>query len=221
MDCLKLITRWGSLGFLFALLTLSTVQAANVCDPTTGTRCVTIDSTLNARTNLGNSTRSTYNAITAANTAATAHTLTIESAAGTGFRLVEWCISTSNATAASAVNVIVNRRTTASTGGTALTNNGTGNTAITSFDGASSYSGIARLDGTLGTLGATIDQRQVQVGIIATGAGAEVGFCKRYGDSGEQLITVLAGVTNGISISVPSFGAGSLATSISATIIQD
>lgn len=221
MDCLRSITRWASLGLLFALCFCVEVYAANVCDPTTGTRCITVDSNLNGRTNLGVSTRSTFNAITAANTAATAHALHIESSAGTGFKLVQWCISVSNATAASSVNVIVNRRTTASTGGTALTNNGTGNTAITSFDEASSYGGIARLDGTAGTLGATLDQQQFQIGIIATGAGTDTPFCKRYGMSGEQLPTVLAGVSNGISISVPTLGAGSLATSINATIIAE
>lgn len=221
MGFLRSTIRWASLALIGGLLTASPALAANICDPTTGTRCITVDSNLNGRTNLGNSTRGTFNVITAANTAATAHALHIESSAGTGFKIVEWCVSVSNATAASSVSVIVNRRTTASSGGTALTNNGSGNTAITSFDGASSYGGIARLDGTAGTLGATLDQQQFQIGIIATGAGTDAPFCKRYGDSGEQLPTVLAGVTNGISISVPALGVGSLATSITATIIAE
>lgn len=218
MDYLKSIIRLVSAAIV---LSSSLVFAANVCDPSTGTRCATVDANLNLRNSWGASTRGTFQAVTTGNTAATAHALYIESAAGTGFKLVSWCIGLSNATAASSVNVIINRRTTASTGGTVLTNNGTGNTAITSFDGVSSYGGIARLDGTAGTLGATIEAHQVQIGIIATGAGGSIPFCKVYGTQGEQMPVVPAGVNNGISISVPSLGAGSLATSISAIIIAE
>jgi len=220
MGYLKSIIRLVSAVVLVCSIPLVSI-AANVCDPTTGTRCVTVDTNLNARTNLGVSTRTTYGVTTTANTAATAHTLSIEASAGTGYKLVEWCVGLSNATAASSVNVILNRRTTASTGGTALTNNGTGNTAITALNTSGTFGGIGRLDGTPGTLGATIEAHQVQIGIIATGAGGSIPFCKRYGNNGEMMPAVAAGVANGISISVPSLGAGSLATSITAIIIEE
>lgn len=196
-------------------------HAALICDETTGSRCATVDTNKNLRASQGASTRTTYRASVSGLTAATAHTLSIESAAGTGFKLSGFCVSVSNATAASSIAVTVARRTTASSGGTALTNNGTGTTAITSFDGDSSYGGIARIDGTPGTAGAVLDQYQFQIGIIATGAGSSLPFCVQYGQWGEQMPTVAAGVNNGLSIAVPSFGAGSQTTSISATIIAE
>lgn len=222
MDFLRSTIRLASLTLIGVLFAISWAVAANVCDPTTGTRCVTIDTNLNARTNYGTSTRTTYTASLSALTAATAHTMSIESSAGTGFKLVQWCVSLSNATAASSVAVTMNRRSTASTGGTLVTAEATGAQSVAKMDPtAGSYGGIVRLDGTLGTIGATLDQQQIQVGIIATGAGTERPFCKIYGSQGEQMPTVAAGVASGLTISVPTLGAGSLATSISATIIAE
>lgn len=218
MGRLRFIT-W-SISLLLIVLAAPT-QAALICDETTGSRCSTVDTNKNLRASQGASTRTTYIASVSAATAATAHTLSIESAAGTGFKLAKFCVTVSNAAAASSIAVTVQRRTTASSAGTALTNNGTGTTAITSMDGTSSYGGIARLDGTPGTAGAVLDQHQIQIGIIATGAGSEVPYCVQYGGLGEQMPTVAAGVNNGLSIAVPTLGAGSLATGITATIIAE
>jgi len=219
MGCSKLIIRLAS---ILVLLWAFPAIAANVCDPTTGTRCITVDTNNNGRVNYGVSTRVTYVASLSGLTAATAHTMSIESSAGTGFKLVTWCVSLSNATAASSVAVTLNRRSTASSVGTLVTAEATGANSVSKMDPVSgSFGGIVRLDGTLGTIGATLDQQQIQIGIIATGAGTERPFCKTYGTQGEQMPTIAAGVANGLTISVPTLGAGSLATSISATIIAE
>jgi hypothetical protein len=182
----------------------------------------TVDTAKNIRVSTGQSTRATYVASTSALAGATLHTLSIEASASLGFKLVQWCVGLSNATAASSVAITVNRRSTASTAGTALTAEGTGALSISKVDPASAnFGGVARSDGTLGTIGPTLDQYNFQVGIIATGAGSQQWVCQRYDYEGAQLPVVLAGVANGLSISVPSLGAGSLATSISATIIAE
>ena len=226
MDFLRSITRSVStlalaLG-LVAVALVTPASAANICDPTVGTQCQRVTTSGAAEIIRGKSVRPTYSVSFGALGAAAAHTVSIESSAGTGFRLTRWCISVSNATAASSVNVVVQRRTTASSGGTAATNEGTGTSVVSKFDPADgSYGGIARLDGTPGTAGAVLDQQNIQVGIIATGAGSEPGFCREYGTEGDKTPIAAAGVANGISIAVPSFGAGSLATSITAIIIAE
>lgn len=218
MDFSKLTIRSISLALMLAV----PGQAALLCDQTTTSRCDKIDTNNNLLIASGQSTRVSYIASLSGLTAATAHQLSIESSAGTGFKLAWWCIGLSNATAASTIAVVVNRRSTVSTGGTALTAEGTGATAISKMDpAAASFGGIARSDGTLGTIGPSTDQVNLEIGIIATGAGSERPFCQFYGQGGMQMPAVAAGVANGISISVPTLGAGSLATSISAGIIVE
>lgn len=182
----------------------------------------TVDTNKNFRISAGASTRATYIANASGLTAATAHTLAIDASAGTGFKLVGFCVSTSNATAASSIAITVQRRTTATTVGTLCTNNGTGTSCnVTTLGTSGTFGGSARVDGTLGTAGAVIDQYNYEVGIIATGAGSSPPFCVTYDSRSAQLPTSASGTANSIAISVPSFGAGSLATSIQATIIEE
>lgn len=222
MDFSKSRTRWASLTILVALCLTWAAVAANICDPTTGTNCQKINSAGSSDSVRGKPTRATYLASASGLAAATAHTLSIESPAGNTIRLTKWCIGLSNATAAVSVAVSINRRTTASSGGTALVAEGTGASTVSKMDPADgSFAGVGRIDGTLGTIGATIDQQNIQVGIIATGAGSVTPYCYEYGTEGDKVPILAAGVANGLTIAVPTLGAGSLATSISAVFIVE
>lgn len=207
---------------LFLLLPAPLLAQGIVIKSGADSNLVTADSNKNIRTSEGASTRVTYIANASGLAAATAHTLAIDSSAGTGFKLAGFCVSTSNATAASSVAITVQRRTTATTAGTLCTNNGTGTSCnVATLGTTGTFGGAVRVDGTLGTAGAVIDQYNYQVGIIATGAGAQAPFCITYDLRGVQLPTSASGTANVIVISVPSFGAGSLATSLQATIIEE
>lgn len=156
-----------------------------------------------------------------------AYSLSIESAAtGTGFRLLGWCAGLSNATAAALVTITVQRRTTASTGGTACTAEGTSaDCAITKMDpGDANYGGVARSTGTLGTGGAVLDQVGQTIGEIAAGGTADTPgpapVCVSYDQDSGKMPIVASGVANGLSILVSAPGAGGLAAgSISARIV--
>lgn len=185
----------------------------------------TVDLNKNLRTTTGSSTRPTYKATVATQATTAAILLSIESSAGTGFKLVKLCFGTSPATANAAITVTVRRTTTASSAGAALTAEGTGVTAISKMNpGDGNYGGIARLGGTPGTAGATLDQFAWTSGEVGAGA-ADPGsapFCADYGEQGGITPTVAAGVTNGLSINISSHGAGGLAAgAISATIIAE
>lgn len=177
----------------------------------------------------GQSTRATYIATVAGATTTAAYNLQLESASGVGFKVIKICVTYSlGATAAgTVVTTTVSRRTTASTGGTALTNEGTGTTAVSKLDPTSTnYTGLARgLAATLGTAGATIDQWQFAQTVVAgtTGITPISMVCKPYGDgTGEQPITAAAGTTNGIAVNVSAGGAGSLTVgSISMLFVQE
>ncbi len=175
----------------------------------------------------GRSVRPTYIASVGAQATTAAIQLSIESAAGTGFRLLGWCVSSSNATASAAITVTIQRRNTAaSSAGTALTNEGTGATAISKMDPADGdYGGVARLGGTPGTAGAVLDQHGFSIGEIGAGTADPMGpavFCINYDDGSGKAPVVAAGNTNGISITISSAGAGGLAAgAISARITAE
>lgn len=190
----------------------------------------TVDTNKNLRVVSGASTRQTFNATVAGATTTAAYNLQVESAAGQGFKVIEVCVTYAlGATAAGTViTTTVSRRTTASSGGTALTNNGTGTTAVTDLSGGGvAYGGLARgLAATLGTAGAVVDQWQFPQTVVAgtTGITPYTGVCRQYGSAqgGGQAIIVPAGVTNGLAVNVSAGGAGSLAVgSIRITFISE
>ena len=173
----------------------------------------------------GASSRVTYVASASGLATTALYNLTVEAGASQGFKVAQICVSTSNATAAAAVTVTVNRRTTASSGGTVIANEATGN-AVSKMDPAdASWAGIVRLTGTLGTIGPTLDSFSMKIGEIGAGAADPPSFpvfCRVYGRNGEKLPTVLAGVTNGLSVNVSAAGAGGLASgSISIVFIAE
>lgn len=189
----------------------------------------TDDAAVNANgallTNEGPSDRPTYTASSSALVTTALYSLAIESGASQGFKLSKFCVGLTNATAAAGVTISVVRTTAASSGGTALTAEGTGADSISKMDPADgNWPGIARRTGTL-TVGAVLDQFGVQVGELGAGAADPPGkaiFCKDYGLNGEKMPTVVSGVANGIAIRVSAPGAGGLAFgSISATVIAD
>ena len=163
----------------------------------------------------GASSRVTYVASASGLATTALYNLTVEAGASQGFKVTQICVSTSNATAAAPVTVTVNRRTTASSGGTVIANEATGN-AVSKMDPSdASWAGIVRLTSTLGTIGATLDSFSMKVGEVGAGT-ADVPsfpvFCRLYGLNGEKLPTVQAGVTNGLSVNVSAAGAGGLAS---------
>lgn len=175
---------------------------------------------------MGKSTRPTYIATVSAQVTTAAIVLSIESSASLGFRLAQWCFGVSNATAAAGVTVTLQRRTTASIGGTVVTAENTGTGGVAKMDPADgNFAGTVRLGGTLGTIGAVLDNVSFTIGELGAGTADSPGqrpFCKQYGLAGEKLPTVNSGTGNGVTITVGSQGAGALAFgSISATIIEN
>lgn len=197
---------------------LADVQIKSGASSTT----LTVNTANSALVQSGVSTRPTYTATLTALASTTANVLSIESSAGTGFKLSRVCIFVPNATASAAILITVQRRTTASSGGTALTAEGTGVTSISKHDPADgNYGGVARLNGTPGTAGAIVDAFGFWNAM--TGASPPIGpFCKEYGANGEKMPTVLSGTSNGLSISNSVVGAGGTALmTIAATIIAE
>ena len=158
--------------------------------------------------------RSTYVASVSGQATTAATLVSLEASSNQRVWISKVCVATSPATAAAAVTVTLQRRTTASSGGTALTNEGTGTTAVSKLDpNDSNFAGIARLNGTPGTGGAVIDQWGFVAPVITAGGAAP--FCLNYYDDGAgvpiKIPTIAAGVANGISVNVSAAGAGGLA----------
>lgn len=176
---------------------------------------------------VGKSTRPTFIASSGALVTTAAYSLSIEAGPSLGIKVTRICVGVSNATAAAGVTVTVQRRSTASSGGTALTAEGTGADAVSKLDpGDSNFSGVARRTGTLGTAGPVLDQWGFMVGEVGAGTADVPSLplqCVAYGGpTGEKPIVVQAGTANGISINVSAPGAGGLAFgSISATFISE
>ena len=175
----------------------------------------------------GRSSRPTYIASASALTTTALYGLAVESGSSQGFKLVQWCVGVTSATAAAGVTVTVRRTTAASSGGTVATAEGTGTVAVSKFDPADgNYPGVARGGAISTTNGATLDQLSFMVGEIGAGTADAHGIipiCKMYGGAtGEKPITVVSGTANGIAITVSSLGAGGLAFgSVSATVIVE
>lgn len=200
---------------LLLLLALPGLASAGVVVSTDGAQSIM---------QLGQSARPTYIAAVSGQATTAAVVLSIESSASTGFKLIRVCVSSSAATAGAAVTVTVQRRSTASSGGTALTAEGTGATTVTKMDPLdANFAGVARLGGTPGTAGAVLDQWSMVVPEVGTiDSQSPPPICKTYGDTGEKSPVVAAGTANGLSINVSAAGAGGLAGgSISATVIAE
>jgi len=215
---------------VLALLALSlpTVSSAAVqILDSAGTNKLAVNANGGASTVCGTSTRATYIASASGLATTAAFSLDIQAGSSKGFKLLKWCVGSSNATAAAAGTIVVQRRTAAPTGGaTAVaeqTASGTGG-AIDKMDPADgAFTGTVTVTPTLGTAGAVIDQVGLQIGIVATGAGSTPFVCQDYTVSGApKLPTVSAGTANGISILAPASGTGGLAAgSITAWIIEE
>lgn len=189
----------------------------------------TVDSLKNLRVIHGVSPRPWYIATVTGATTTAAYNLQVEASASLGLKIYRVCVTYSlGATAAGTViTTTVSRRTTASSGGTALTNEGTGTTAVTKLDySQANFSGLARgLAATLGTAGATLDQWAFPQTVVAatTGITPISLICREYGMSGgSQPIIVQAGTANAVAVNVSAGGAGSLAVgSISILFVQE
>lgn len=192
-------------------------------------RTAEVDANSGLRVSEGSSTRPTYVIALSAQATTAAMILSIEAPASSGVKLAGFCWNTSNATAAAAVTISVQRRTTASSGGVACTNegttvSGTGCSASKMDAADANFPGIARNGGTPGTAGAVLDQIGHQAGIVATGAGGTPPQCQWYGGAGSawKMPTIAAGIANGLTINVGAAGAGGIASgSISAYVIVE
>lgn len=200
---------------LLLLLFALPAGAANICDPITGSQCAKVTTTGAIETIEGQAHRATYIASSGALVTTALYNLSVESEASRGIKVMRVCVGITNATAAAGVTVTINRRSTASSGGVQLTQEGTGADAVSKVDPAdSNWSGVARRTGTLGTIGPTLDQWSFQVGELGAGAADPPGqpmHCKDYGRWGVKPLTVAAGTANGISVNVSAPGAGGLA----------
>lgn len=211
--------------FLALSLLATTTLADVIVKGGTGAGQTKVNSHGSIQVNEGASSRVTYTATVSGVATTALYNLTVEAGASQGYKVTQVCVGVSNATAAAAVNITINRRTTASSGGTVIANEATGN-AVSKMDPADpSWAGIVRLTGTLGTIGPTLDSFSFQVGELGAGTADAPGlatFCRIYGLNGEKLPTVVAGVTNGLSVNVSAPGAGGLASgSISITFVAE
>lgn len=164
----------------------------------------------------GASTLATYSCTMTALVSTALYSMQLDAEAGRGFKVQKICVSANSpATAAAAVTVTVNRRSTASTGGTAATQEGTASPSVSKFDPADgNWTGRCAQTPTLGTIGPLLDGWSQTVGEIGAGAAdpsSGTPFCKTYGDKSEKAPSVVSGTTNGISVSVTASGAGALA----------
>ena len=181
-----------------------------------GSDLATVNTAKSLLTVRGASTVPTYTC-TATGLASTAiYSMQLDAEVARGFKVQKICVSANSpATAAAAVSVTVNRRTTASTGGTAATQEGSASPSVSKFDPADgNWTGRCAQTPTLGTIGPLLDGWSQTVGELGAGAadpGSGTPICKTYGDESEKAPTVLAGTTNGLSVAVSAVGAGALA----------
>ncbi len=187
---------------------------------------LTVNTNKAALVSIGVSTRPTYIINGSGLTTTSAYNLNVEASASTGFKLLGWCVGLSNATAAVATTITVQRRTTASSNGTVCVAEQSSSCSMSKMDpGDANFDGVARVTATQGSAGAVLDAVGVQVGELGAGTADPAGpapICKFYGQAGEKLPIVSAGTANGISISVGTLGAGALAAgSISMYIIEE
>lgn len=181
-----------------------------------GSDLATVNSAKSLYVVRGASTVATYSCTMTALVSTALYSMQLDAEAGRGFKVQKICVSANSpATAAAAVTVTVNRRSTASTGGTAATQEGTASPSVSKFDPADgNWTGRCAQTPTLGTIGPLLDGWSQTVGELGAGAAdpsSGTPFCKTYGDESEKAPTVVSGTTNGLSVSVTAPGAGALA----------
>lgn len=187
----------------------------------------TVDTNKNIRTTMGASTRATYTCSATGLVTTAVYSMQLAAEASRGFKIARICVGTANATAAAAQSITIQRRTTASAGGTVATAEGTASPAVSQHvPGTGNWGGVCAVTPTLGTAGAVLDGWSVSVGEIGAGAAdppSPDAFCKEYGDTGgDQMFTVASGTANGISVNATAAGAGATASgSISITFIAE
>lgn len=164
----------------------------------------------------GKSTQATYQCTATGLVTTAAYSMQLDAEVSRGFRVQKICVSSSAATAAALQTITVQRRTTASTGGTAATAEGTASPAVSKFDpDDANWSGRCAQTPTLGTAGPVLDGWGWTVPEIGAGAadpGSQFVYCKQYGDESEKAIRVVAGTANGLSVNATAPGAGGLAS---------
>lgn len=176
--------------------------------------------TINAAKSLlvvrGASTTATYSCTAVGLVTTAAYSMSLEAEVGRGFKVQKICVGSSAATAAALQTVTIQRRTTASSGGTVAASEATASPSVSKFDPAdSSWTGVCRITGTVGTAGPVLDgwgQTVPEIGAGAADPGSQPVFCKTYGDESEKAPTVVGGTANGISVLVAAAGAGGLAS---------
>jgi len=134
---------------------------------------------------------------------ATGDVLSLEAEPGRGFRIARLCIHPGSATAAAIVQWQLIRTTTASSGGTVISQEVTsGNNSLAKMDPAdSNWGGVARAAGaTEGTSGAIIANGMVHKAVTATPPSTFPESCNEFGLNGMKMPTVASGVTNGVKI---------------------
>lgn len=206
--------------FIALLLLLPTLAFGSVEIKGNGSTNVARVSTTGALlTNEVASDRPTYNASISGATTSAAWNLTCEGSAAVGLKLTQYCVTVSTgATAAAILTIKLVRTTAASTGGTALTNDGTGTTAVTrASPTASVFPGICRGLAATVTAGPVLDQFMVTVTAAAT-ASAQT-FCRSFGSNGDQVPASAVGVANGLAVTVSTAGAGSLAVGAATMVV--
>ena len=186
----------------------------------------TVDTNKNVRVSPGQSTRATYICSAGGLVTTAAYALSLESEVSRGFKIAKICVGTSVATAAALQTVTVRRETAASSGGTAVTAEGTGTSAVSQLvPGTGNWGGVCRITGTAGTAGALLDTFGWTVGELGAGAADPNSLsvhCRNYGENGAQMPTVASGTANGVDVRVTAAGAGGLASgNISITFIAE
>jgi hypothetical protein len=185
-----------------------------------------VDTFGSGRVTISRSSRATYTCSAGGLATTAAYALSLESEVSRGFHISRICVGTSAATAAALQTLTVRRETAASSGGTAVTAEGTGTSGVSQHvPGTGNWSGVCRITGTAGTAGALLDTHGWTVGEIAAGTvdpGQTPVTCFEYGLNGSQMPYVASGVANGVDVRVTAAGAGGLASgSVSITFIAE
>lgn len=173
----------------------------------------------------GGSGRSTYIYTVTQLDSTIAVDLSFEASATRGFRLAEVCYNVPPATASARATHYIARTSTASSGGTAIPSNspsinnvGTVFTVDPTNDPV--WIGVARHNGTTGSIAAIIDQWDVYVPLLTQTTPAEI--CRQYGMTGGKMPVVRPGVTNGLTIRFSASGAGAVAMrTVRITLLAD